>query len=104
MNGKKSTLGLVFLILQVGLSMMVSIAVGGVLGYYIGRWLGLDFILVIGLFFGAASGYSAVYNLVKKYLKTEEENGPCEPTPEELKRQKAEAEFQKWKKEKEAGK
>ena len=57
------------LIGQIGLVMISSVMIATLLGAYIGRRTGIEWIAVIGFFVGAVAGVQGVYRLVAKYLR-----------------------------------
>ena len=61
------------LIVQIGISMIVPIALMTVLSYYIAEKTGIKWISVVLFIMGAAAGMRNVYILVKKYLKKQKE-------------------------------
>ncbi|MCR4841478.1 MAG: AtpZ/AtpI family protein [Lachnospiraceae bacterium] len=92
----RRNLKIVFLITQIAIVMMVSMAIGGFLGYYIGKQLDADYIVLIGLGVGAGAGFNGVYDVVKGYLKNEQASKKKEMTDEEKKLAEAEAAFSEW--------
>lgn len=60
------------LVMQVGISMIVSILIGTLLGVWIGNRTGIRWIAVAGFFVGAVAGVESVYRIVKKYLKKDD--------------------------------
>jgi F0F1-type ATP synthase assembly protein I len=90
-----------FMLLQIGLAMMLPIAACAFFGWLLGSLLDVDYIIIIGILFGAAVGYRNVYDMLKKYLKNPKRpEGTANPTEEELRRLEAEREFEIWKSEK----
>lgn len=61
------------LIVQIGISMIVPIALMTVLSYFIAEKTGIKWISVVLFIMGAAAGMRNVYILVKKYLKKQKE-------------------------------
>lgn len=87
---------IIFLITQIAVVMMVSMAIGGFLGYYIGEWFSADYVIIIGLFVGAGAGFNGIYDLVKVYLKSEAAASEKEMTEDEKRQAEAEAAFSEW--------
>jgi len=92
------TMRMLFLVTQIGLSMICAVAVGGLLGY------GLDWLLhtlpvftIIGLFLGVAAGFRSTWSLVGRYAKDPEQT---ETAPADVRQAEAEAEFRRWKSQK----
>ena len=89
------TMRMLFLVTQIGLSMVCAVAVGGLLGYGLDRLLHtLPVITIIGLFLGVAAGFRSTWALVGRYTKDLEQK---EAAPVDRKQAEAEAEFRKWK-------
>lgn len=85
MNKKKNEVAdMLVLLLQIGISMIVPIALMVLLSVFIVNKTGIKWISVILFIIGAAAGMRNVYMLVKKYLKKQKE-------PYELKREKEES-------------
>lgn len=99
-NGKRETVKILVLVLQIGIAMISALVVGGLLGYYLGRWLDAGWLILPGLFLGAVAGYQNVYRMVRKYTRVPEEKEEVQGEAEE-RRRAAEAEFLAWKREKE---
>ena len=97
---KNEQISILFLILQIGITMMAAVAVGTLTGYFLGKWLGINWLILAGIILGIAAGYRNVYLTVKKYTADPKPEQIVLPSEEELKRQKAEEEFRKWKQEK----
>lgn len=98
---KRDVVQCLFLIFQVGISMMVPLALGGVCGYYAGKWLGMEWFIIPGLFLGGAAGYRNIYQMLRKYMRTtRHEKKRNVITAEELLKQEAEREFLIWKEKK----
>ena len=74
------------LIMQIGISMLVPIALMTALAYFIALKTGIKWISVVLFIVGAAAGMRNVYMLVKKYLKKQKE--PYEIAREEAKEAK----------------
>lgn len=92
----RRNLKIIFLITQIAIVMMVSMAIGGFLGYYIGKQLKADYIVLFGLGIGAGAGFNGVYDIVKGYLKNDKPPEVKEMTEEEKKLAEAEAAFSEW--------
>lgn len=92
----RRNLKIVFFITQIAIVMMVSMAIGGFLGYYIGKQLDADYIVLIGLGVGAGAGFNGVYDIVKVYLKNDKVPEAKEMTDEEKRLAEAEAAFSEW--------
>ncbi len=98
---KRDAVQCLFLIFQVGISMMVPLALGGICGYYAGKWSGLEWIIIPGLFLGGAAGYRNVYQMLRKYMPAPGNGRERHVvTAEELLKQEAEREFLSWKEKK----
>ncbi len=97
---KNEQISILFLILQIGITMMAAVAIGTLAGYFLGKWLGISWLILAGIILGIAAGYRNVFLTVKKYTADPEPEIPALPTEDELRRQKAEEEFRKWKQEK----
>lgn len=95
---RKSLFKTIFLISQIAFSMLAPIGLGGVIGYFLDRWLGTSFLILLFLFVGIAAGYRSVWQLVKGYTKETPQN--TEPR-QAKKRSPAEEEFERWKQERE---
>jgi len=87
---------IIFLITQIAVVMMISIAIGALIGYYLGKALKAEFVILFGIALGAGAGFNSVYDLVKVYLKDEQREAPKELTEAEKKRAEAEAAFKEW--------
>ncbi len=95
---KREAVQCLFLIFQVGINMMVPLALGGICGYYAGKWSGAEWLIIPGLVLGGAAGYRNVYQMLKKYTRTPKiDKYKRVITPEELLKQEAEKEFISWK-------
>ncbi|MDO4318850.1 MAG: AtpZ/AtpI family protein [Lachnospiraceae bacterium] len=87
----------ILLISQIAFSMLAPIGLGGVIGYFLDRWLGTSFLILVFLLMGIAAGYRSVWQLVKGYTK----DAPQDTEPRRTeKRSPAEEEFERWKREK----
>jgi len=85
LNKKKNEVAdMLVLLLQIGISMIVPIALMVLLSVFIVNKTGIKWISVILFIIGAAAGMRNVYMLVKKYLKKQKE-------PYELKREEEES-------------
>ena len=51
-------------LLSAGMVFPVSIAIGYGIGYYLDRWLGTSFFMVIFLLFGIAAGFVSFYRSI----------------------------------------
>ena len=93
----EGTISTLALVTQIGIAMMVPIALCAVGGYYLGRLVHAEApVFLFCTFFGMAVGYRNIWVLVKKYTKNDrKEEAPSEKLSE------AELEFRKWKEEKE---
>lgn len=99
-KNRKEIINGIFLILQIAIGMMVPVCLGGFLGWLVGKWLNAKYVLLIGFVLGAAAGYRNVYDMVKRYLKDPPEpESPRELSEEEIRRMKAEEEFNRWRQE-----
>ena len=65
----------IFLILQVGITMMVTFGICFGIGYLIDRKFGTHWIFLF-IVLGILSGYRAVYLLIKKHIKGRDEDEP----------------------------
>lgn len=84
MKKKKNEVGeMLVLIMQIGISMIVPIALMVALSYFIAVKTGVKWVSIILFIVGAAAGMRNVYKLVKKYLKKQKE-------PYEIAREEAE--------------
>ncbi len=54
------------MITQFGINMVVPIALCSFAGYYLDRWLGTSYLVVILFFVGAAAGFRNVYIFAKR--------------------------------------
>ena len=71
---KKNEIGqMLVLLMQIGISMLVPIALMTALAYFIAEKTGIKWISVLLFIVGAAAGMRNVYILVKKYLKKPKE-------------------------------
>lgn len=85
MNKKKNEVAdMLVLLLQIGISMIVPIALMVLLSVFIVNKTGIKWISVILFIIGAAAGMRNVYMLVKKYLQKKKE-------PYEIAREEAES-------------
>lgn len=55
------------LILQIGITMLVSIGLCSVIGYYVDSYFGTS-LMIFFIAFGVISGYSGVYSLIRQYV------------------------------------
>ncbi len=86
---------------QIAYSMLAPLALGGVLGYWLDRWLGCSpWLMLLFLFAGIAAGYRGVWHLVKGYTKEEPQVVLSTPSKcPDTKAKETEKAFQQWKKE-----
>ncbi|MGN0165373.1 MAG: AtpZ/AtpI family protein [Lachnospiraceae bacterium] len=102
-KNRKEIVNCIFLIAQIAIVMMVSLCVGGFLGWLVGKWFHFKLAILIGLVLGAAAGYRSVYDMVKRYMKDPQPPEiPRKPSEDEIRRKKAEEEFDRWKQEKQS--
>ena len=80
---KKEIIKSITLILQIGINMIAALVIGGLLGYFLGKWLDKNWLILPGLFLGAWAGFQNVYRMVKRYTKDPKDNHNAEPTEEE---------------------
>lgn len=66
---QRSTMRTLTLISQVGISMLVPIFLCFFAGLFIDKKLGTNFIMIIGFFVGAVSGFRNAYVLVMRTMK-----------------------------------
>lgn len=59
---------IIMLITQIGITMLTSIFLCGIIGYFIDRKFGTN-LLIFFIVLGVAGGYKGVYNLVKQYIQ-----------------------------------
>lgn len=89
------TMRMLFLVTQIGLSMVCALAVGGLLGYGADRLFHtLPVFTIIGLFLGVAAGFRTTWQLVANYAKDPE---PSAAAKADARQEEAEAEFRRWK-------
>lgn len=55
------------LVLQIGITMLVSIGLCGAIGYYVDNHFGTQ-LMIFFVAFGVISGYSGVYSLIRQYI------------------------------------
>lgn len=83
---KRNEIGeMLVLLMQIGISMLVPIALMTALAYFIAEKTDIKWISVVLFILGAAAGMRNVYMLVKKYLKKQKE-------PYEIAKEEAESE------------
>lgn len=51
---------------QFGINMIVPICMCSVAGYFLDKWLGTDFLMIIFFFVGALAGFRNIYILARK--------------------------------------
>ena len=68
MKDRQTVLQMLFLILQIGVTMLVSIFLAGWVGYLLDGYFGTKFISIIGIVLGVLGGYRADYLLIKKFI------------------------------------
>lgn len=71
MREHKQVFKMITLISQVGITMLSSIFICGLIGYWIDNRFGTHTFIVF-LVLGVAGGYRAVYSLVKQFMKKKE--------------------------------
>lgn len=69
---RRSAMRTLTLITQIGISMLVPIFLCFFIGLYLDKKLGTSFIMMIGFFVGAVSGFRNVYVLVMQTIKNNE--------------------------------
>ena len=93
LNKKKNDIGeMLVLIMQIGISMIVPIALMVALSVFIVNKTGIKWISVILFIIGALAGFRNVYNLVKKHLQKEKQ--PYEIAKEEAAKEAQDKEAQ----------
>lgn len=101
MSGEnKNSLRLLPFIVQIALTMIVSMAVGGFLGFFVGKWLNFKAAVLLGLMLGAAGGMSSVLKQLSRYIKKPEGKAKSPLSEREKKLIEAERAFEEWKAEK----
>lgn len=85
MREHKQVFKMITLISQIGITMLSSIFICGLIGYVIDNRFGLH-TLVVFLILGMAGGYRAVYSLIKQFVLSKEE--PIAPEDEARKKEK----------------
>lgn len=70
---------MISLISQIGITMLSSIFLCGLIGYFIDNRFGIHTFPVF-LILGAAGGYRAVYSLVKQFIAKKEDQKDAEET------------------------
>lgn len=96
---RREVINMLFLILQIGIAMIAAVVVGGLLGFFCGKWLGAKWMILPGIGLGVVAGYQNVYRMVRKYTRPPKEE-PKEDKEAAERRRHAEEEFLKWKEEK----
>lgn len=74
MREYKQVFKVVTLISQIGITMLSSVFVCGLIGYFIDNRFGTHTFIVF-LILGIAGGYRAVYSLVKQFIVKKEDQG-----------------------------
>ncbi len=77
---------MLFLILQIGITMLVSIFLCTGLGYLLDRCFGTKFIIIIGIVLGVLGGYRAVYLLIKKFIAKDKKDDKSDKDREWVKK------------------
>lgn len=77
-KNKKTPFHLLVLISQLGITMLVAIAIGGWLGLQIGRWLHSDLIFPVFLLIGCLAGFRSCYIVIKKFISFQDEDRPVD--------------------------
>lgn len=57
------------MITQFGINMVVPIVMCSVVGYYLDKWLGTSFLVIILFFVGAVAGFRNIYVFSKKIFQ-----------------------------------
>ncbi len=69
MGKSKSVVVKAFLMVtQVGISMLVPVALGAWIGYQLDRWLGTGFLFLVFLLFGIMAAFRNVYQMLKPFF------------------------------------
>ncbi len=58
---------IIMLITQIGITMLTSIFLCGIIGYFIDKKFDTN-LLIFFIILGVAGGYKAVYNLIKQFI------------------------------------
>lgn len=67
MKKKEDKSGKTIMYAGIGIDLVVSTVVGGVIGYFLDRWLGTSpWLLVIFLILGAVSGFLTVFRIIER--------------------------------------
>ncbi len=72
MRERKQVIRMISLISQIGITMLSSIFICGLIGYFIDNRFGTQTMIVF-LILGVAGGYRAVYSLIKQFIGKKEE-------------------------------
>ena len=88
---------ILFLVTQVGLSMLAPIALCAALGIFLGKKTGNDWLILPLLLLGSLSGFRNTYRLLKKHLPKDGEKERTVPAGKKD-TSEAEKEFEAWKK------
>ena len=95
---QKTEYSVVTLITGIAIGMLTPLALCAVGGYYLGRLVHAEApVFVVCMFLGIAVGYRNVWVMVRSYVKDDK---PVAEEPETV--SEAEAEFRRWKQEREA--
>ncbi len=68
MKDNREVLGTLYLILQVGITMMVTFGLCFAIGFFLDKYLGTKLLWVF-ILLGILSGYRAVYLLIRRHIK-----------------------------------
>ncbi|MDD6102330.1 MAG: AtpZ/AtpI family protein [Clostridiales bacterium] len=99
---RKDAVKCIFLILQIGLNMIVTLGLGFAVGYLAARLFDVAWLVMAGLFLGMAAGYRNIYDMVKGFMADKKQKPVHVLTKEELFKLEAEKEFSKWKENRES--
>ena len=77
MKEKREVLDTLFLVLQVGITMLVTFGLCFAIGFFLDKYLGTKLLWVF-IILGILSGYRAVYLLIRRHIKGSA-NGRNEP-------------------------
>lgn len=91
---RKELVKSLWLITQIGFSMLAPIAVGAVIGYYLDVWLGTEVLFLFFLLIGIAAGYRNVWHLVRKFTKNEP--AARQQVIRKERKSPAQEEFERW--------
>jgi hypothetical protein len=62
------------MVFQMGISMLVPIIMCTLVGVWLGEILGINWLAVPGFFVGALAGYTGIFKMVRKFIKTTDRN------------------------------